>query len=46
MIADKKRKYIHSQINGFEEIFDLENNPNKLCNLIDDPRGASVLAET
>lgn len=42
MIADKKRKYIHSQVNGFEEFYDLVNDPHETVNRIDDP----ILAES
>ena len=45
MIADHKRKYIHSQVNGFEEFFDLENDPEELCNAINDPAKTSDVEE-
>ncbi|MFQ6041662.1 MAG: sulfatase [Candidatus Poribacteria bacterium] len=33
MLCDGKWKYIYSEANGFEELYDLKTDPNELCNL-------------
>ncbi len=35
MIADQKSKFIYNECNGIEELYDLENDPNELNNLIE-----------
>ncbi|MDD3925176.1 MAG: sulfatase-like hydrolase/transferase [bacterium] len=45
MIAGKKYKYIYSQINGVEELYDLENDPEELRNIAFEARYAGTVAD-
>lgn len=44
MVADKHWKYMFSQVNRVEELYDLDNDPDELCNVASDPATGEVLA--
>ena len=45
MIADRKCKYIYSELNGTREFYDLQNDPDELDNRINNPDYAQSVAE-